>query len=96
MVCTETAKCAESPYILLFLGGKTMRIILDTEKKTITVPWNYTEKIAEFNRIADESGGTKKRDFKGYLDECWKFAMDNSDTQLKTAQKPVRKKSSED
>ena len=81
---------------LVFLGGKTMRIILDTEKKTITVPWNYTEKIAEFNRIAEESGGTKKRDFKGYLDECWKYAMDRSDTQLKTAQKPVRKKSSED
>lgn len=29
-----------------------MKIILDTDKKTITVPYNYSEKLAEINRIA--------------------------------------------
>ena len=28
-----------------------MRIILDTDKKTITVPWNYAAKLEEINRI---------------------------------------------
>lgn len=32
----------------------------------------------------------KTLDFKQYLQDCWKYAMDNSDTQLKTAQKPVK------
>ena len=34
-----------------------MRIILDTDKKTITVPWNYQQKLDEINRIAEEFGG---------------------------------------
>ena len=70
-----------------------MRIILDTDKKTITVPWNYSDKLAEMNRIIAESGATdaKKLDFKNYIDDIWKFAMENSDERLKTAQKPVRK-----
>lgn len=34
-----------------------MRIILDTDKKTITVPWNYAQKLDEMNRIVAEAGG---------------------------------------
>jgi len=69
-----------------------MRIILDTDKKTITVPWNYTDKLAIMNRTIKEAMGAdaKTLDFKQYLNDCWKYAMDNSDTQLKTAQKPPR------
>ena len=70
-----------------------MRIILDTDKKTITVPWNYTAKLEEMNKLIVEYSGdeSKKKTFSGYLEECWKYAMDNSDTNLKTAQKPKRK-----
>ena len=32
----------------------------------------------------------KTFDFKNYIDDCWKYAMEHSDTQLKTAQKPVK------
>ena len=69
-----------------------MRIILDTDKKTITVPWNYTTKLEEINRMIKEYGGedAKTKTFSGYLQECWDFAMKNSDTNLKTAQKPVK------
>lgn len=69
-----------------------MRIILDTEKKTITVPWNYTDKLAAMNRTIREAMGenAKTLDFKQYLQDCWKYAMENSDTQLKTAQKPAK------
>ena len=35
-----------------------VKIILDTDKKTITVSYNYTDKLAEINRIAQEYGGT--------------------------------------
>ena len=31
-----------------------MRIILDTEKKTITVPWNYQQKLDELNKKLDK------------------------------------------
>ena len=34
-----------------------MKIILDTDKKTITVPWNYTNKLDEINRMVKEFGG---------------------------------------
>ena len=38
------AICTVSVHFCLS-GGIAMRIILDTEKKTITVPWNYTDKL---------------------------------------------------
>ena len=69
-----------------------MRIILDTDKKTITVPWNYSDKLEAMNKIIVEATGDDKakKTFAGYIDEIWKYAMENSDTQLKTAQKPSR------
>ena len=36
-----------------------MRIVLDTDKKTITVPWNYAAKLDELNEIIEQGGGTK-------------------------------------
>lgn len=69
-----------------------MRIILDTDKKTITVPWNYTDKLAIMNRTITEAMGAdaKTLDFKQYLQDCWNYAMNNSNTQLKTAQRPAK------
>jgi len=70
-----------------------MRIILDTDKKTITVPHNYTDKLAAMNDMIMEISGdeSKKKTFSGYLKECWDYAMAHSDTQLKTAAKPSKK-----
>ena len=70
-----------------------MKIVLDTDKKTITVPWNYTQKLEEINRMVKEFGGAdaQPKTFSGYIDECWKIAMAHSDTNLKTASKPVNK-----
>ena len=69
-----------------------MKIVLDTDKKTITVPWNYTAKLEEINRMVKEFGGhdAKIKTFSGYLNECWEEAMKHSDTQLKTAAKPAK------
>ena len=69
-----------------------MRIILDTDAKTITVPWNYSEKLAAMNKTIQEAvgGDTKNKTFSGYIDECWKYAMEHSDTNIKTAKKPVK------
>ena len=69
-----------------------MKIVLDTEKKTITVPWNYTAKLEEINRMVKEFGGSdaKAKTFSGYIDECWQYAMEHSDTQLKTAPRPAK------
>ena len=38
-----------------------MRIILDTDKKTITVPWNYQAKLDEYNKMVMEISGMKQR-----------------------------------
>ena len=69
-----------------------MRIVLDTDKKTITVPWNYAAKIEELNRIIEEGGGNKKYTFKTYIDEAWQFCMANTDKHLKVADKPIKRK----
>lgn len=71
-----------------------MRIILDTDKKTVTVPWNYQQKLDEMNRIIVEATGDekKKKKFDSYLQECWDAAMSDTDKNLKVADKPARKK----
>lgn len=69
-----------------------MRIILDTDKKTITVPWNYSDKLAEMNRIIKDGGGQKQYTFKSYLEEMWAACIQNTDESLKVADRPARKK----
>ena len=68
-----------------------MRIVLDTDKKTITVPWNYAEKLAEINRIIKDGGGDKQYNFRNFLEEAWNTCMENTDASLKVADKPARK-----
>ena len=68
-----------------------MRIILDTDKKTITVPWNYAKKLEELNEIIKSGGGSKQYDFKSYIKEAWDFCMSDTDKHLIVAQKPVKK-----
>lgn len=70
-----------------------MRIILDTDKKLITVPWNYRDKLAEINRIAEQYGGGdfKPQTFSGYIDGIWKACMADTDKHLKVADKPKKK-----
>lgn len=71
-----------------------MRIILDTDARTITVPWNYQEKLEAINRIAEQYGGAEKfepQTFTGYIDAIWKECIEHSDKQVKTAQKRVVK-----
>ena len=68
-----------------------MRIILDTEKKTITVPWYYAQKLDELNRIIKQGEGTKKYDFKSYLTEMWDECMADTDNHLIVADKPKKK-----
>ena len=70
-----------------------MRIILDTDKKTITVPWNYQAKLDEYNKMVMEISGdeSKKKSFKGYIDEIWKECMADGDKCLVTGKKPGTK-----
>ena len=70
-----------------------MRIILDTDKKTITVPWNYQAKLDEINRIIMEVSNdeTKKKTFTGYINDIWNDCIKDSDKCVVTADKPFRK-----
>lgn len=75
-----------------------MKIVLDTDKKTITVPWNYAEKLAairataeQFNDNLDEAQ-KKALSFDGYIDAIWRECMANTDKCLRTADKPKSKK----
>lgn len=67
-----------------------MRIILDTDKKTITVPWNYQDKLNAMNAMIMEVTGdeTKKKTFKGYINDIWNECMNDSDKHVVTARSP--------
>ena len=80
-------------YIFL-LEETIMRIILDTDKKTITVPHNYQQKLNDMNKlIAEYSGGAMKpKTFTGYIDEIWQECIKNSDQCVVTGKKPTAKK----
>lgn len=69
-----------------------MRIILDTDKKTITVPWNYQKKLDEMNKMIMQLTGdeSKMKTFSGYVKECWDEAIKNTDKNLIVGQKPVK------
>lgn len=71
-----------------------MKIILDTDTRTITVPWNYAAKLEELNKlirsITDDP--SKQKTFSGYIDECWREAMADADGRVLTAPKPIKKK----
>ena len=91
--CEFRSRMNEKSSRCLQNGGKHMRIILDTDKKTITVPWNYQKKLDALNDIIVEATGNEdnKKTFTGYIDEIWKEAIKNSDKCVKTASKPTRK-----
>lgn len=67
-----------------------MRITLDTDKKTITVPWNYQQKLDEMNKLIMEVTGdeSKKKDYMGFLKECWDEAFKGH---VLEGKKPARK-----
>ena len=74
-----------------------MRVILDTDKKTITVPWNYADKLEAYNNMVMQISGdeSKKKTFKTYIDDVWKECMADSDRCLKTADKPKKPEKAE-
>ena len=65
-----------------------LRVILDTGKKTVTVPWNYAVKLEEVKRIIKDGGGAKQYPFKACLKASRKACMDDTDKHLKVADKP--------
>lgn len=76
-----------------FYGRKSiMRIILDTDKKTITVPWNYAAKLEEYNNMvmAIANDPAKKKTFKTFIDDVWRECMSDTDKHLKVADKPKK------
>ena len=78
----------------LFKEGKLMRIILDTDKKTITVPHNYQQKLNDMNKlIAEYSDGKKDPEtFTGYINKIWQYCIENSDQCVMTGKKPTSMK----
>lgn len=74
-----------------------MRIILDTDKKTITVPWNYQQKLDTINEIIMQVSKDEKdkKTFTGYIDEIWKDCIKNSDKCVIKGDKPFRKRDEE-
>lgn len=69
-----------------------MRIIWDTDKKTITVPWNYAQKLEEINKIIKQGCGNKTYTFTSFLEEMWSECMNDTDAHLKVTEKPGKKK----
>ena len=86
--------CFQQLSYIFFLGGIISCVILDTDKKTITVPHNYQQKLNDMNKlIVEYSGGAMKpKTFTGYIDEIWKECIANSDQCAVTGKKPTSKK----
>ena len=74
-----------------------MRIILDTDKKQIIVPWNYQQKLDGINEIIMQVSNDpeKKKTFTGYINELWNECIENSDRCVITGDKPFRKREAE-
>ena len=70
-----------------------MRIVLDTDMKTITVPWNYMDKLRDINQMIQLYGGldAKPETFTGYMDKIWRECIEVSDEYVRTGQKPKKK-----
>ena len=69
-----------------------MKIILDTDKKTITVPHNYMDKLSEINKMIKQyAPDTAPETFTGYMDKIWRECIENSDERVRTGEKPVKK-----
>lgn len=70
-----------------------MKIILDTDKKTITVPYNYQDKLNEINKMIKQYGApdAKPETFTGFIDKIWKECIADSDNHVRTGEKPKKK-----
>ena len=71
-----------------------MKIILDTDKKTITVPYNCAEKLAQINRIAQDFGGDNVAELTltDYMSRVWQECMRDPEKHIVTGKKPNRSK----
>lgn len=73
--------CKRRVFCTFFVAQEwILHIIIDTGKKTVTVPRNYAAKLEEINRIIKDGGGAKQY-----------ACMDDTDTHLKVADKPSHK-----
>ena len=71
-----------------------MRIILDTENKTITVPWNYQKKLDESNKMVMEISNdeSKKKTYISIMNDIWEECIKDSDRCVVTGKKPEKKR----
>ena len=88
----ESSVFSEIAHFLFFREELQKRIILDTDKKTITVPWNYAAKLEEYNNMvmAIANDPAKKKTFKTFIDDVWRECMSDTDKHLKVADKPKK------
>lgn len=63
-----------------------MRVVLDTDKENHHCSVELSSQIDEYNKMVMEISGdeSKKKSFKGYIDEIWKECMADSDKCLVT------------
>lgn len=69
------ADFGEITHIFILFGGKTMRIIIDTEKGRIILPKNFFIQLDKMNKILAEAGSDKKWSAEDYVKEQFEKAM---------------------
>ena len=72
----------------LFVGGKTMRIILDTEKGRIILPKNFFPQLDRMNKVLADGGSDKKWTAEDYVRDQFDKAM--KETMLRAEDKVVK------
>ena len=72
----------------LLVGGKSMRIILDTEKGRIILPKAFFPTLDKMNKILAEGGSDKKWTAESYVQDQFDKAM--KETMLRAEDKVVK------
>ena len=71
-----------------FLGGKTMRIILDTNKGRIILPKSFFTELDKMNKILADGGSDKKWTAETYVQDQFDKAM--KETMLRAEDKVIK------
>ena len=71
-----------------YLGGKTMRIILDTNKGRIILPKSFFTELDKMNKILADGGSDKKWTAETYVKDQFEKAM--KETMLRAEDKVIK------
>ena len=88
MDCTNITRFRWFSCIFCCIGGKIMRIVLDTEKGRIILPKNFFSQLDKMNKILADGGVSEKLTAEKYVRDQFEKAM--QETMLRAEDRVVK------